>query len=71
MATYIAHDAARKVVTIMLSNAEAHALLDLATEAQNEGLSAMSSQTAKAAERAMDALGAAVNTSARRAGFFE
>lgn len=34
MATYIAHDAARKVVTIMLSNAEAHALLDLATEAQ-------------------------------------
>lgn len=71
MATYIANNASRETVTIMLSNAEAHALLDLAAEAFNEGMSAMNGQRRGAAERAMDALSAATNPSARRAGFFD
>lgn len=71
MATYIANNAARDTVTITLSNAEAHALLDLASEAYGEGLCVMNSQSRKAANRAMDALSAATNTSARRAGFFD
>lgn len=71
MATYLANNASRDSVTIMLSNAEAHALLDLAAEAWDEGLGAMNAQSKKAASRAIDALSAATNTSARRAGYFE
>lgn len=71
MASYIANNAARDTVSIMLSNAEAHALLDLAEEAFSEGLSAMNGQRMSAARRAMAALAAATNQNARRAGFFD
>lgn len=71
MATYIANNAARDTVTITLSNAEAHALLDLAAEAESEGLGCANGKRRDAARRAMDALSAATNTSARRAGFFD
>jgi len=71
MASYISHNAQRDAVTIMLSNAEAHALLDLAEEALAEGLSVMNGQRQKAVQRALDALSASTNTSARRAGFFD
>jgi len=71
MATYIANNAARDSVTLTLSNAEAHALLDLAAEAENEGLGCSNGKKRAAARRAMDALSAATNTSARRAGFFD
>ena len=69
MATYIAHNAARDTVTVTLSKAEANALLGLAAEA--EVLHTMDSRRRKAAQRAVDALSAATNTSARRAGFFD
>lgn len=71
MASYLANNAARDTVTIMLSNSEAHALMDLAEEALQEGLSTMNHQRRSAAERAISALSAATNTSARRAGFFD
>lgn len=71
MSSYVASNASRDAVTIMLSNSEAHALLDLAEEAAHEGLSAMNGKRRSAAKRAMDALAAATNTSARRAGFFD
>lgn len=73
MATYLAHNSRRDTVTLMLSKAEAEALRDLALFAAvsiNDGLP-MNSQTAAAANRAMDALSAATNKSARRAGYFE
>ena len=71
MATYIAHSQSRETVTLMLSKAEADALATLASTAYDEGLVKMNGQTKAAANRAIDALGASTNTSARRAGFFD
>ena len=73
MASYLALNASRDTVTLMLSKAEADALRDLALYAEpdiGEGLP-MNPQTRAAAERAMSALTAATNTSARRAGYFD
>lgn len=71
MATYIAHSASRETVTLMLSKAEADALMKLAGKAFSSGWVKMNGQTSAAAARAMDALSASTNTSARRAGFFD
>ena len=71
MATYIAHSASRDTVTLMFSKAEAEALLRLAATAYEECICQMNGQTKSAANRAMSALSAATNTSARRAGFFD
>ena len=73
MASYLASNQSRDAVTIMLSRAEAEALRDLALYAEpdiGEGLP-MNNQTRAAAGRALDALAASTNTSARRAGFFD
>jgi hypothetical protein len=73
MASYVASNLSRDVVTLMLTKAEADALRDLALYAEpeiGEGLP-MNSMSRKAAERAIGALSAATNTSARRAGFFD
>lgn len=71
MATYIAHNASRDTVTLMFSKAEAEALATLAATAYSEGLVKMNGQTKAVANRAIDALSAATNRSARRAGFFD
>lgn len=73
MASYLASNMRRDTVTLILSKAEAEALRDLALFAEpsiNDGL-AMNGSTLAAARRAVDALAASVNTSARRAGFFD
>jgi len=73
MASYIASNAKRDTVTLMLSKAEAEALRDLALFAEqsiNDGLP-MNGSTMAAASRAIDALSASTNASARRAGFFD
>jgi len=73
MASYLAGNAKRDTVTLMLSKAEAEALRDLAIFAEpsiNDGLP-MNSSTVAAARRAVDALSASTNISARRAGFFD
>lgn len=76
MATYLAHNAKRDTVTLMLTRAEAEALLaaidfaEVATD--DEGtLMEMNGQTRAAYKRAVSALNASTNTSARRAGFFD
>jgi len=75
MASYIANNQNRDSVTVMLSKAEAEALRDLAIHAyelrEPDELPPMNSSTKSAANRAMDALSAATNTSARRAGYFD
>lgn len=71
MATYIAHSQRRETITLMLSKAEADALGALAAHAYDEGGVEMNGQTKAAANRAIDALNASTNISARRAGFFE
>lgn len=71
MASYIAHNQKRDIVTLMLSKAEAEAVLDLAERCLSEGLVSMNGQTASAANRALSALSASTNTSARRAGYFD
>lgn len=68
MATYIANNAARDTVTITLSKAEAEALLEAASRAQ---LPNQNGKTKAAFNRAISALNASTNTSARRAGFFD
>jgi hypothetical protein len=73
MASYLASNMRRDTVALILSKAEAEALRDLALFAEpsiNDGLP-MNSSTMAAARRAVDALSAATNTSARRAGFFD
>lgn len=73
MASYLAGNARLDTVTLMLSKAEAEALRDLALFAEqsiNDGLP-MNNSTVAAARRAIDALSASTNTSARRAGFFD
>lgn len=73
MASYLAGNMRRDTVTLMLSKAEAEALRDLALFSEpsiNDGLP-MNGSTMAAARRAIDALSAATNTSARRAGFFD
>ena len=73
MASYFASNMRRDTVALILSKAEAEALRDLALFAEpsiNDGLP-MNSSTMAAARRAIDALSASTNTSARRAGFFD
>ena len=73
MASYLASNMRRDTVALILSKAEAEALRDLAIFAEpsiNDGLP-MNSSTMAAARRAIDALSASTNTSARRAGFFD
>lgn len=77
MASYLASNMRRDTVALILSKAEAEAeaeaLRDLALFAEpsiNDGLP-MNSSTMAAARRAIDALSASTNTSARRAGFFD
>ena len=73
MASYLASNMRRDTVALILSKAEAEALRDLALFAEpfiNDGLP-MHSSTMAAARRAIDALSASTNTSARRAGFFD
>jgi hypothetical protein len=71
MASYIANNQSRDNVTIMLSKAEAEALSDLAGSAFNHSNEKMNGQKRAAAQRALSALDASTNTSARRAGFFD
>ena len=74
MATYIASNASRDSVTITLSRAEADALRDAALYAELgivEGNLPMNNRTRAAYDRAVSALAASTNTSARRAGFFD
>jgi DNA-binding protein YbaB len=71
MASYIANNQSRDSVTIMLSKAEAEALTDLAGSAFNDASHKMNGQKRAAAQRALDALNASTNTSARRAGYFD
>lgn len=71
MASYLASNASRDTVTIMMSNSEARALLDLAEEALRDDLTDMKGQRRYAADRAIDALTCALSPSARRAGFFD
>lgn len=66
MATYLANTANREMITLGLSKAEAEALLDAVL-----GRTASNNMTRAALDRAVSALDAATNTSARRAGFFE
>lgn len=74
MASYIANNQSRDTVTIMLSKAEAEALQGLADHADrafDEFGDDRNGQTKSACARALRALDASVNTSARRAGFFD
>lgn len=72
MATYLAHNSRRDTVTLMLSKAEAEALAEMAIAGwSGDSISGMNGQKRDAGKRAMDALSAATNTSARRAGYFE
>jgi len=71
MASYIANNQARDTVTIMMSKGEADAINKLAELAWDEGLGDLNPASIKAADRAMKAITAATNTSARRAGFFD
>jgi predicted DNA-binding transcriptional regulator YafY len=68
MATYLANTANRDVITLGLSKAEAEALLDAV--AQTRAMPG-NNMTRAALDRAVSALHAATNTSARRAGFFD
>ena len=68
MAVYIANNAARDTVTITLSKAEAKALLSAAGSAEIDSMNGM---TLEALSRSVRALDASINTSARRAGFFD
>jgi GTP-sensing pleiotropic transcriptional regulator CodY len=74
MASYIAHNQTRDTVTIMLSKAEAQALADLADHADRSfghfG-DDRNGMTKAACARALRAVEAATNTSARRAGYFD
>lgn len=71
MASYIANNQSRDTVTIMLSKAEAEALSDLACKGFDANVVKMNGQTRAAVNRAIDALLASTNTSARRAGYFD
>lgn len=71
MATYIAHNQSRDTVTLMLSKAEAKALMELAGHAWKNCGPDLNPQSRSAAGRALDALHASTNTSAGRAGFFD
>jgi len=73
MASYIANNENRDTVTITLSKAEADSLRYFA-ECGFDGEPPddhVNPATTKAANRAMQALGASTNRSARRAGFFD
>ncbi len=74
MASYIANNQSRDTVTIMLSREEAealHGLADIADRAFDHFGDDRNGQTKAACERALRAVDAATNTSARRAGFFD
>lgn len=71
MATYIALSADRETVSLMLSKAEADALRKLASHAYEACEVPMNHMTMAAADRALNALSAATNNNARRAGYFE
>lgn len=71
MASYIANNQSRDNVTIMLSKAEAEALTEIAGAAFDAAEHKMNGQKRAAARRALEALDASTNTSARRAGFFD
>jgi hypothetical protein len=71
VATYIAHNQSRDIVTLMLSKAEANALMEVAGHAWDKGEPDLNPQSRSAAGRALDALHASTNTSARRAGYFD
>ena len=71
MATYIANNQSRDAVTLMLSKAEANALMAVAGWAWDRGEVEMNPQARLAAGRALDALHASTNKSARRAGYFD
>ncbi|WP_136443667.1 hypothetical protein [Pacificoceanicola onchidii] len=71
MATYIANNASRDTVTVTLSKAEAEALLTSASLGEDAFEATANGMTRAAYSRASDALYAATNTSARRAGFFD
>lgn len=71
MASYIANNQSRDTVTIMLSKAEAEALSDLACKGFDANVVKMNGKTKAAVNRAIDALLASTNTSARRAGYFD
>jgi len=70
MASYIAHNARRDTVALMLSRAEAEALLKLASRPDGEEPQ-MNGKTRASADRATSALSASINPTARRAGFFD
>jgi hypothetical protein len=72
MASYIANNQNRDTVTIMLSKAEAEALLTVLEHGfSTDDYYKMNGQSRSAVSRAHDALLASVNTSARRAGYFD
>jgi hypothetical protein len=71
MASYLSNTRNRDTITLMLSNAEASAILVLASHALDHGTKKLNPQSTGAAERAIDALNAALNKSARRAGWFD
>jgi len=71
MAAYIAHNQSRDTVTLMLSKAEANALMEVASHAWDKGEPDLNPASRNAAGRALDALHASINTSARRAGYFD
>lgn len=71
MASYVASNATRDVVTIMLSKAEADALRRVADYGMADIAGDMNIKQRLAAERAISALAASTSSHSRRAGFFE
>lgn len=74
MASYIANNQNRDNVTIMLTKAEAealHGLAEVADRAFDHFGDDRNGQVKAACERALRAVDAATNTSARRAGYFD
>lgn len=74
MAGYIANNATRDTVNIIMTKAEAAALSDLAIYADvafDEFGDTRNAMTKQACARALRAIEASINTSARRAGFFD
>lgn len=72
MAVYVANNASRSVVTLVLSKAEAEALLELVLYSDNvPNFFGSRHMVQTAADRAIKALSASTDSSARRAGFFE
>lgn len=71
MASYIANNQSRDSVTIMMTKAEADALYQCAEAGFGTAQTEMNGQSVAAANRALNAISASTNTSARRAGYFD